>query len=133
MQQIMNANVRERRLRINLKCLYQLTTRGLPLLRTAPEIVQPTRQSLVACSVGRMKKSWSWQRFGAEAMLRQGRWELILHATPGSGLRQDIHRSVLRKSSLRMRRTVVLVNRRQLLLGLIKTRGDKGKWFAAAN
>jgi hypothetical protein len=32
-----------------------------------------------------------------------------------------------------MRRTVVLVNRRQLLLGLIKTRGDKGKWFAAAN
>jgi hypothetical protein len=56
MQQIMNANVRERRLRINLKCLYQLTTRGLPLLRTAPEIVQPTRQSLVACSVGRMNE-----------------------------------------------------------------------------
>jgi len=73
MQQIMNANVLERRLRINLKCLYQ--HKGMPLLRTAPEIVQPTRQSLVACSVGRMNEvlvvAAVWSRGFAET----GRWE----------------------------------------------------------
>ena len=126
------------------------------------KLSKPTRQSLVACSVGRMNEVWSWQRFGAEALLRQGRWEeavafvdfvrdaghdkisidlfcekvLIQQGRSDEAYRRFGLGAATGTTNLAIYRSLVRTyperNRRQLLLDLIKTRGDKGKWFAAA-
>ena len=107
-------------------------------------------------------KFWSWQRFGAEALLRQGRWEeavafadsvrdaghdkisidlfcekvLIHQGRSDEAYRRFGLGAATGTTNLAIYRSLVRTyperNRRQLLLDLIKTRGDKGKWFAAA-
>jgi len=113
----------------------------------------------------RRMKFWSWDQFGAEALVRQGLWEaaiafaeaarsktnpgfhetsidrfcenLLIHhgrnddAYRSYGLRAaggttnlDIYRALARAYPDR--------DRRKMLLDLIESRGDKGKWFAAA-
>ena len=107
-------------------------------------------------------KFWSWQRFGAEALLRQGRWAVarggrICRRDAGhdkisidlfcekvliqQGRSDEAYRrfglgAATGTTNLAIYRSLVRTyperDRRQLLLDLIKTRGDKGKWFAAA-
>jgi len=110
-------------------------------------------------------KFWSWQRFGAEALVRQGRWEEAVAfadsvrdaRNPGyhkisidlfcekvliqQGRSDEAYRrfglgAATGTTNLAIYRSLVRTypdrDRRQLLLDLIKTRGDKGKWFAAA-
>ena len=108
---------------------------------------------------------WSWHRFGAEALLRQGLWEAaIAHAEAsrdetggryddraidkfceGVLLRQGRSEEAYRHYGLRaaagatnltVYRALVRAypdrDRRGILLDLIGSRGEKGKWFAAA-
>jgi hypothetical protein len=108
---------------------------------------------------------WSWHRFGAEALLRQGLWEAaIAHAEAtrddtggrhdnraidkfceGVLLRQRRGEEAFRHYGLRAAagatnlatyRTLLRAypdrDRRGILLDLIESRGEKGKWFAAA-
>jgi hypothetical protein len=122
----------------------------------------PELQELLA--TGRTK-FWSWHRFGAEALLRQGLWEAAIafaegvrdSKNPGYDeksidrfcegilLRQGRSDEAYRRYGLRSAsgttnlstyRSLVRAypdrDRRQILLDLIETRGDKGKWFAAA-
>jgi hypothetical protein len=110
-------------------------------------------------------KFWSWQWFGAEALLRQARWEEAVAfadsvrdaRNPGydkisidlfcekvliqQGRSDEAYRrfglgAATGTTNLAIYRSLVRTyperDRRQLLLDLIKTRGDKGKWFAAA-
>ena len=110
-------------------------------------------------------KFWSWNRFGAEALVRQGLWEAAIafaeaarnSTNPGfseisidrfcekllieRGRSDEAYRRYgLRGASgttnLSVYRSLVRAypdrDRRQMLLDLIETRGDKGKWFAAA-
>ena len=110
-------------------------------------------------------KFWSWHRFGAEALLKQGRWEeAITFADSVRGARNPGHDKIsidrfcekvliqqgrsdeayrrfglgaaTGTTNLAIYRSLVRAypdrDGRQLLLDLIDTRGDKGKWFAAA-
>ena len=113
----------------------------------------------------RRMKFWSWHRFGAEALVRQGLWEaaiayaegvrsdtnpgyreisidrfcedlLIRHGRPDEAYRRYGLRAVSGTTNLAIYRSLVRAypdrDHRQMLLDLIETRGDKGKWFAAA-
>ena len=113
----------------------------------------------------RRMKFWSWHRYGAEALVRQGLWEAAVEYAEGvrsdtiSGHREisidrfceglqirhgrsdEAYRSYgLRAASgttnLAIYRSLVRAypdrDHRQMLLDLIQTHGDKGKWFAAA-
>jgi hypothetical protein len=113
----------------------------------------------------RRMRFWSWHRFGAEALLRQGLWEAaIAHAEAtrddtggrydykaidkfceGVLLRQGRSEEAYRHYGLRaaagatnlaVYRALVRAypdrDRRSILLDLIESRGEKGKWFAAA-
>jgi hypothetical protein len=108
---------------------------------------------------------WSWHRFGAEALLRQGLWEAaIAHAEAtrddtggrydnraidkfcegvllGQGRSEEAYRryglrAAAGATNLAICRALVRSypdrDRRGLLLDLIESRGEKGKWFAAA-
>ena len=108
---------------------------------------------------------WSWDRFGAEALVRQGRWEaaianaeaardktnpsfhersidrfcedlLIRHGHAEEAYRSYGLRAATGTTNLATYRALIRVypdrDRRQMLLDLIESRGDKGKWFAAA-
>ena len=113
----------------------------------------------------RRSKFWSWHRFGAEALVRQGLWEAAIDFA--EGVRDTANspyedRSIDRfcedllirhgRSNEAYRRYGLVAaggttnlatfraltkrypdrDRRQTLIDLIETRGDKGKWFAAA-
>ncbi len=113
----------------------------------------------------RRMKFWSWHRFGAEALVRQGLWEEAIAfadsvrdaRNPGydkisidrfcetvlieQGRSDEAYRrfglgAATGTTDLAIYRSLVRTypdrDRRQLLLDLIETRGDKGKWFAAA-
>ena len=113
----------------------------------------------------RRMKFWSWHRFGAEALVRQGLWEsaiayaeaarsvtnpgfsetsidrfceklLIDHGRSDEAYRGYGLRGAGGTTNLSVYRSLVRTypdrDRRQMLLDLIETRGDKGKWFAAA-
>ena len=113
----------------------------------------------------RRTKFWSWHRFGAEALVRQGLWEaaiafaegvrdtsnsryedrsidrfcediLIRHGRADEAYRKYGLRAASGTTNLSIYRSLVRAypdrDRRQTLLDLIETRGDKGKWFAAA-
>jgi hypothetical protein len=113
----------------------------------------------------RRMKFWSWHRFGAEALVRQGLWEaaiayaegvrsdtnpgyreisidrfcedlLIRHGRSDEAYRRYGLRAVSGTTNLAIYRSLVRAypdrDHRQMLLDLIETRGDKGKWFAAA-
>lgn len=113
----------------------------------------------------RRMRFWSWDRFGAEALVRQGQWEAAIafaeaarsKTNPGfdersidrfcedvlkrQGRNDEAYKSYgLRAASgttnLAIYRSLVRAypdrDRRQMLLDLIESRGDKGKWFAAA-
>jgi hypothetical protein len=113
----------------------------------------------------RRMKFWSWHRFGAEALVRQGLWEaaieyaegvrsgttsghreisidrfcedlLIRHGRSDEAYRRYGLRAVSGTTNLAIYRSLVRVyperDHRQMLLDLIETHGDKGKWFAAA-
>jgi hypothetical protein len=108
---------------------------------------------------------WSWHRFGAEALVRQGLWEaaiayaegvrsdtnpgyreisidrfcedlLIRHGRSDEAYRRYGLRAMSGTTNLAIYRSLVRAypdrDHRQMLLDLIETRGDKGKWFAAA-
>ena len=110
-------------------------------------------------------KFWSWHRFGAEALVRQGLWEaaiayaeaarsvtnpsysetsidrfceklLIDHGRSDEAYRRYGLRAANGATNLSVYRSLVRIypdrDHRQILLDLIQTRGDKGKWFAAA-
>jgi hypothetical protein len=113
----------------------------------------------------RRMKFWSDDRFGAEALLRQGLWEaaiafaeavrdgtnsryhensidrfcesiLIRHGRSDEAYHRYGLRAARGTTNLAIYRSLVRSypdhDRRQTLLDLIETRGDKGKWFAAA-
>ena len=113
----------------------------------------------------RRTKFWSWHRFGAEALVRQGLWEgaiafaegvrdtsnsrygdnsidcfceglLILHGRTDEAYRKYGLRAASGTTNLAIYRALARqypdLDRRQILLDLIESRGDKGKWFAAA-
>ncbi len=113
----------------------------------------------------RRTKFWSWHRFGAEALVRQGLWEaaiafaegvrdtsksrhddnsidcfceglLIQHGRTDEAYRKYGLRVASRTTNLAVYRALARQypdrDRRQILLDLIESRGDKGKWFAAA-
>jgi hypothetical protein len=113
----------------------------------------------------RRMKFWSWHRFGAEALVRQGLWEaaigyaeaarsvtipgfsetsidrfceklLIDHGRSDEAYRRYGLRAANGKTNLSVYRSLVRTypdrDHRRMLLDLIETRGDKGKWFAAA-
>jgi hypothetical protein len=113
----------------------------------------------------RRTKFWSWHRFGAEALVRQGLWEaaiafaeaarsstnpgfsemsidrfceklLIEHGRSDEAYRRYGLRAASGTTNLSVYRSLVRAypdrDRRRMLLDLIETRGDKGKWFAAA-
>ena len=108
---------------------------------------------------------WSWHRYGAEALVRQGLWEaavayaegvrsdtksgyreisidrfcediLIRHGRSDEAYRRYGLRAVSGTTNLAIYRSLVRAypdrDHRQMLLDLIETHGDKGKWFAAA-
>ena len=113
----------------------------------------------------RRTKFWSWHRFGAEALVRQGLWEaaiayaeaarsgtnpgfsemsidrfceklLIDHGRSDEAYRRYGLRAASGTTNLSVYRSLVRTypdrDHRRMLLDLIETRGDKGKWFAAA-
>ena len=113
----------------------------------------------------RRSKFWSWHRFGAEALVRQGLWEaaidfaegvrdtanspyedgsidrfcedlLIRHGRSNEAYRRYGLVAAGGTTNLATFRALTKQypdrDRRQTLIDLIKTRGDKGKWFAAA-
>jgi hypothetical protein len=113
----------------------------------------------------RRMKFWSWHRFGAAALVRQGLWEaaiayaegvrsdtnpgyreisidrfcedlLIRHGRSDEAYRRYGLHAVSGTTNLAIYRSLVRAypdrDHRQMLLDLIETRGDKGKWFAAA-
>lgn len=113
----------------------------------------------------RQMKFWPWDRFGAEALVRQGLWEaaiaraeaarsktnpsfhersidrfcedlLIRHGHADEAYRQYGLRAAGGTTNLATYRALARAypnrDRRQMLLDLIESRGDKGKWFAAA-
>jgi hypothetical protein len=113
----------------------------------------------------RRSKFWSWHRFGAEALVRQGLWEaaiafaesvrdtanspyedrsidrfcedlLIRHGRSNEAYRRYGLVAAGGTTNLATFRALTKRypdrDRRQTLIDLIKTRGDKGKWFAAA-
>ena len=113
----------------------------------------------------RRMKFWSWDRFGAEALVRQGLWEaaiasaeaarsktnpsfyersidrfcedlLIRHGRADEAYRRYGLRAAGGTTNLATYRALARAypdrDRRQMLLDLIESRGDKGKWFAAA-
>ena len=113
----------------------------------------------------RRSKFWSWHRFGAEALVRQGLWEaaiafaesvrdtanspyedrsidrfcedlLIRHGSSNEAYRRYGLVAAGGTTNLATFRALTKQypdrDRRQTLIDLIKTRGDKGKWFAAA-
>ena len=113
----------------------------------------------------RRMKFWSSQRFGAEALVRQGLWEaamafaeaarsstnpgfsemsiarfceklLIDHGRSDEAYRRYGLRAAGGATNLSVYRSLVRTypdrDHRRMLLDLIETRGDKGKWFAAA-
>ena len=113
----------------------------------------------------RRMKFWSWHRFGAEALVRQGLWEaavayaegvrsdtksghreisidrfcedlLIRHGRSDEAYLRYGLRAVSGTTNLSIYRSLVRAypdrDHRQMLLDLIETHGDKGKWFAAA-
>ena len=137
----------------------------LPLLRQSAyrACSKPDRYAELAELLAKQRmKFWSWQRFGAEALLRQGRWEeavafadsvrdaghdkisidlfcekvLIHQGRSDEAYRRFGLGAATGTTNLAIYRSLVRTyperNRRQLLLDLIKTRDDKGKWFAAA-
>ena len=113
----------------------------------------------------RRSKFWSWHRFGAEALVRQGLWEAAIDFAEGvrdtanspyedGSIDRFCEDLLIRhgRSNEAYRRYGLVAaggttnlatfraltkrypdrDRRQTLIDLIKTRGDKGKWFAAA-
>ena len=119
-------------------------------------------QELLATS---RSKFWSWHRFGAEALVRQGLWEaaiafaesvrdtanspyedrsidrfcedlLIRHGRSNEAYRRYGLVAAGGTTNLATFRALTKRypdrDRRQTLIDLVKTRGDKGKWFAAA-
>ena len=113
----------------------------------------------------RRTKFWSWHRFGAEALVRQGLWEaamafaegvrdtsnsryednsidcfcerlLIQHGRTDEAYRKYGLRATRGTTNLAIYRALARqypdLDRRRILLDLIESRGDKGKWFAAA-
>ena len=113
----------------------------------------------------RRSKFWSWHRFGAEALVRQGLWEaaiafaesvrdtanspyedrsidrfcedlLIRHGRSNEAYRRYGLVAAGGTTNLATFRALTKRypdrDRRQTLIDLIETRGDKGKWFAAA-
>lgn len=113
----------------------------------------------------RRSKFWSWHRFGAEALVRQGLWEaaiafaasvrdtanspyedrsidrfcedlLIRHGRADEAYRRYGLVAAGGTTNLATFRSLTKRypdrDRRQTLIDLIKTRGDQGKWFAAA-
>jgi hypothetical protein len=113
----------------------------------------------------RRMKFWSWHRFGAEALVRQGLWEaaiafaeaarsvtnpgfsdtsidqfceklLVEHGRSDEAYRRYGLRAAGGATNLSVYRSLVRTyaerDHRRMLLDLIETRGDKGKWFAAA-
>jgi hypothetical protein len=114
---------------------------------------------LLACAP---MKWWHWHRFGAEALARQGAWDTAIAYAEGcrspqgydrqidrfcedilinSGRANDAYsryglRTVTGPTYLGIYRETAKRypdrDRRQVLLDLIETRGECGKWFAAA-
>ena len=113
----------------------------------------------------RRSKFWSWHRFGAEALVRQGLWEAAIDFAEGvrdtanspyedGSIDRFCEDLLIRhgRSNEAYRRYGLVAaggttnlatfraltkrypdrDRRQTLIDLIETRGDKGKWFAAA-
>lgn len=113
----------------------------------------------------RRVKFWSWHRFGAEALARQGLWEAAIAYAVGARdsanssyderavdrfcenilIQRGHSDEAYRRFGLRaasgttnvatyrsLVRTYPDRDSRQILLDLIETRDDKGKWFAAA-
>jgi hypothetical protein len=113
----------------------------------------------------RRMKFWSWHRFGAEALVRQGLWEaaiafaeaarsvtnpgfsdtsidrfceklLIEHGRSDEAYRRYGLRAAGGATNLSVYGSLVRAypdrDCRRMLQDLIETRGDKGKWFAAA-
>jgi hypothetical protein len=113
----------------------------------------------------RRMKFWSWHRFGAEALVRQGLWEaaivyaeaarsvtnpgfsetsidrfceklMIDHGRSDEAYRRYGLRAANGTTNLSVYHSLVRTypdrEHRRMLLDLIETRGDKGKWFAAA-
>ena len=113
----------------------------------------------------RRTKFWSWHRFGAEALVRQGLWEaaiafaesvrdtanspyedrsidrfcedlLIRHGRSNEAYRRYGLVAAGGTTNLATFRALTKRypdrDRRQTLIDLVNTRGDKGKWFAAA-
>lgn len=113
----------------------------------------------------RRTRFWSWDRFGAEALVRQGRWDAAIafaeaarsKSHPGfdersidrfcetllkqQGRDEEAYtryglRAASGTTNLAIYRALVRAypdrDRRQMLLDLIESRGDRGKWFAAA-
>ena len=113
----------------------------------------------------RRSKFWSWHRFGAEALVRQGLWEAAIDFAEGvrdtanspyedGSIDRFCEDLLIRhgRSNEAYRRYGLVAaggttnlatfraltkrypdrDRRQTLIDLVKTRGDKGKWFAAA-
>lgn len=110
-------------------------------------------------------KFWSWDRFGAEALVRQGYWEaaiaraeaarsetnpsfqersidrfceqlLIQNGRADEAYRRYGLRAASGTTNLAVYRALARAypdrDHRQMLLDLIESHGDKGKWFAAA-
>lgn len=113
----------------------------------------------------RQTRFWSWDRYGAEALVRQGLWEaaignaeaarsktnpsfddrdidrfcerlLIEHDRVDEAYRRYGLRAAGGTTNLATYRSLMRAypsrDRRQMLLDIIESRGDKGKWFAAA-